>query len=184
MCYGALWNYVPAHSITTTYSTSKKSTWFLGPVTYVIQRKIRCLAPVLKVNIKCTWNLFTKRQEDPLMTQQVETSIQLENLWIKHPFHSYRRNQSHLMHLKVRINMLSLGMTSKVPANLQFLQDQKLRGGLNSLVPGHWPCSARKLPSVWPHYGKITTKNPTSNSASVEKLPLKIEGGGGLTVDF
>ncbi len=37
----------PAHSITTTYSTLKKSTWFLGPVTYTIQSQIRTLAPVL-----------------------------------------------------------------------------------------------------------------------------------------
>ena len=37
----------PAHSITITYSTFKKSTWFLGPLNYLIQRKIRCLASVL-----------------------------------------------------------------------------------------------------------------------------------------
>ena len=51
---------VPAHSITTTCSTLKKSTLFLGRVTYVIQRKIRCLAPALYGFIQSSSNNFSR----------------------------------------------------------------------------------------------------------------------------
>ena len=37
----------PAHFTTTTYRTFRKSTWFLGPLTFIIQSLIRTLLPGL-----------------------------------------------------------------------------------------------------------------------------------------